>query len=78
MPAMAESKKFVVPSEELVGDTAGQVWSYLKANGETSLIKLKSELQCTASLIHLSLGWLLREGKLEISNEKGYLTVKLK
>jgi hypothetical protein len=62
----------------IIGETAGKAWQYLDANGQTSLIKLKSELSCTAGLMHLALGWLLREEKIELSRDRGHLFAKLK
>jgi hypothetical protein len=67
---------FQIPSPDSVGFNAGKVWDYLNRSGETSILKLKTELQCTA--IHLSLGWLLREDKIRISRRKGTLFVGLK
>lgn len=61
-----------------IGSVAGSVWNYLNANGAASVIKLKSEISCTATILHLALGWLLREDKIELSREKGHLMVKLK
>ncbi len=65
-------------SANSIGALSGRIWHYLDKNGKTSLIKLKSELLSPASLTHLSVGWLLREGKIELSFEHGRLFVSLK
>lgn len=67
-----------IPDGDDIGLHAGALWHYLNENGLTSIIKLKSEMACTATLLHLALGWLSREGKIEFSREKGQLLVKLK
>jgi hypothetical protein len=67
-----------LPTPQTVGAVAGEVWRCLRAGGKTSVIRLKSEVRCSATVLHLSLGWLLREDKVEFSNEKGQLMVRLK
>lgn len=67
-----------VPSAHSIGLCAGQIWNYLSQHGKSSLIQLKMELSCTASVLHLALGWLSREGKIEFSKENGQLFVELK
>ena len=67
-----------IPSCESIGSNAGRVWTYLNLHGRTSILKLKSEIQSSASLLHLSLGWLLREDKVRFSRKNGALFVELK
>lgn len=66
------------PSSHFIGLLSGLIWNYLNLNGKTSVIQLKSELLCSATHLHLALGWLLREDKIEFSKEKGHLLVQLK
>ena len=66
------------PNPVSIGVCAGQIWNVLAKNGKSSLIQIKIEVSCTASILHLSLGWLLREGKVEFSKERGQLFVELK
>ena len=68
----------VLPTTLLIGDTAGRVWHHLNERGEMSIIQLKSDLQCTATVVHLALGWLLREDKVHLSRDRGNLLVRLK
>lgn len=51
---------------EEIGITAGEIWQYLNKNEEASIGKLKQELGLTDRMILLGLGWLAREGKLDI------------
>ena len=67
-----------LPSSQSIGSSVGKIWNYLNLNGETSIVKLKTEIQCTATIIHLSLGWLLREDKIKFSIQKGHLFVRLR
>ena len=61
-----------------VGACAGAVWNFLNQKGKISLIQLKFELRCNATLLHLALGWLMKEGKIEFMVENGQQTVFLK
>jgi hypothetical protein len=51
---------------EQIGITAGRVWNYLAENGPTTIIKLKSSLEVSNGHLHLALGWLSREDKIEL------------
>lgn len=66
------------PDAQTVGTVAGSVWRFLQTKGKTSVIRLKSEIRCSATDLHLALGWLLREGKVEFMNESGHLMARLK
>lgn len=67
-----------VPSVHSIGIVSGRIWNYLNECGKTSIIKLKLDLSCTGTVIHLALGWLLKEDKIEFSKEAGQLYVRLK
>ncbi|MBL0057723.1 MAG: winged helix-turn-helix domain-containing protein [Elusimicrobia bacterium] len=49
-----------------IGQTAGQVWTFLEARGESSSLHIRSSLKISQTLLCLSLGWLAREGKIDI------------
>lgn len=51
---------------ESIGQIAGQVWTYLSANGESTLSSVKKELDLKGDSAALAIGWLAREGKLSI------------
>ncbi len=61
-----------------VGETAGRVWQALSSDGPQTLSQLKKKLNGTGELVSFALGWLAREDKVEIVQEKRSLRVKLK
>jgi len=63
---------------DLIGSTAGKVWSFLDVAGSADLIQIKSELGISNALLHLALGWLLRENKVLITNSGHVVTAALK
>ena len=77
-PSMVMPEEAQDLSESFIGDCSGALWQYLKLHGKSSLIKLKSDLSHPASTIHLALGWLLREGKINLSREQGHIFISLK
>lgn len=64
--------------KEQIGYSAGQIYNYLNANGETTFSKLKKELDLKGNFADLGLGWLAREGKVEISKKGASVNVRLK
>jgi hypothetical protein len=60
-----------------VGQTAGKVWSFLKQNGKTNLTTLEKEIEAPKLHTYLALGWLAREGKLDLTQEKNSTKVWL-
>ena len=62
---------------ETIGLTAGQIWNYLNENGETSVSKMKKELDLKGNFAELGLGWLAREGKVEMSKKGTSTNVRL-
>ena len=55
---------------QAVGETAGQVWSALKRQGKTSLSAMEREIDAPQGLTQMAIGWLAREGKIEIGQER--------
>lgn len=53
-----------------IGITAGEIWHYLKKHEEASVGKLTQELKKTERLVLLGIGWLAREGKLNIQKRQ--------
>ncbi len=51
--------------QEKIGTAAGEVWTFLKTNGETSAANLKKELGMPQSMVDRAIGWLAREDKVE-------------
>lgn len=53
-----------------IGITAGEIWHYLEKHEEASVGKLTQELKQTERMILLGIGWLAREGKLNIEKRQ--------
>ena len=52
-----------------IGNNAGLVWNALNANGRMTETKLKKETGLASAEFFAALGWLAREGKLNIEVE---------
>lgn len=63
---------------EQVGVTAGKVWNTLNDLGPLTVAQLKKKLNVTGESLNYSLGWLAREDKIEILQEKKSIKVSLK
>jgi len=60
-----------------IGEIAGRIWKYLDANGECSLASLKKYLELKPDQVTLALGWLAREGKVDLKKSGTSVKVKL-
>jgi hypothetical protein len=67
-----------VEIKEQVGVTAGKVWQMLNDLGPQTLAQLKKRLNGSGELVGFALGWLAREDKIDISQEKKGFKVALK
>jgi hypothetical protein len=61
-----------------VGETAGRIWHLLNDEGPQTFPQLKKKLNGSGELVSLALGWLAREEKVDISQEKKNITVALR
>ena len=52
-----------------IGNNAGLVWNALNANGKMTETKLKKETGLASAEFFAALGWLAREGKLNVVAE---------
>ena len=52
-----------------IGNNAGLVWNALNANGKMTETKLKKETGLASAEFFAALGWLAREGKLNVVSE---------
>ena len=68
----------MVDTKHQVGETAGQVWQLLHSQGPQTLPQLKKKLNGTSELLDFAIGWLAREGKIEITPEKNTVRIQLK
>jgi DNA-binding IclR family transcriptional regulator len=62
---------------QTIGETAGEIWRYLKEHDEATLSTLVRAIGEPGETVHMAVGWLAREGKLELSQEKRTITVRL-
>ena len=56
-------------SIQAVGETAGRVWEWLQGRGKTNLTTVEREIEAPAAVVHMAIGWLAREGKLDVRQE---------
>lgn len=65
--------------EEKAGELAGKIWEALNAGGKLSGKDLKKAAKIRADKdLFMGLGWLLREGKLDVTEEAKDILVALK
>ncbi len=57
------------PLIEQIGETAGQVWNLLNREGPLSLAKVVKGAGLQRDVVMQALGWLAREGKINIEEE---------
>jgi len=62
---------------KLIGEVAGQIWDYLDANGETSITTIAKKLNIKKEQAAYAIGWLAREGKLNLIESGATLKVGL-
>lgn len=51
--------------QERIGEVAGEVWDVLEDEGESSVSAIVKALDAPRSRVHMAVGWLAREDKLE-------------
>ena len=56
-------------SIQAVGETAGRVWEWLQRNGTTNLATVERQVEAPSALVHMAIGWLAREGKLDFRQD---------
>jgi hypothetical protein len=61
-----------------IGETAGLVWNYLRSNGDCSLSALEKGVEAPRSMVSMAVGWLAREGKIEVKDEKRAVRIVLR
>ena len=61
-----------------IGDTAGTIWHALNKNGPMSLARLFEQVGGNRDVVMQSVGWLAREGKIEIVETKRGRIVSLR
>jgi hypothetical protein len=61
-----------------VGEAAGKIWHLLNDHGPQTLAQIKKKVNGSGDLVVFALGWLAREDKVEISQEKKSYKVTLR
>lgn len=61
-----------------VGETAGAIWNLLDRNGPQTLAQLRKKLNGDGELTNFAVGWLAREEKVEIIEERRTFQVRLR
>lgn len=51
--------------QDRIGEVAGEVWDVLEEEGESSVSAIVKSLDAPRSRVHMAVGWLAREDKLE-------------
>lgn len=66
------STKTAAPTSlvDQIGGTAGKVWHALHKEGPLSIAKLVETVELNRDLVMQAVGWLAREGKLQITETK--------
>jgi hypothetical protein len=84
-PKVENGTKFSFPKatpkggymQEEIGNTAGAIWSILHAKGELSLSQLKKQTKAKPQVFDWAIGWLARENKIEFTQQKRSIRVRL-
>jgi len=61
-----------------IGETSGAVWHALNENGPLSLAKLVERVGGNRDVVMQAVGWLAREGKIDIAETKRGRVVSLR
>lgn len=62
---------------ETIGTTAGQIWEYLDRKGESTLAKMSKELDLDTNFAQMGIGWLAREGKINVERRGNSTKLRL-
>jgi hypothetical protein len=63
---------------EQIGDTAGVLWHYLNDHGVRTITQLTKDVDAPRDVIMQAVGWLAREGKVLIEEDRGKKTIGLR
>ena len=62
---------------EQIGTTAGAIWQVLNTKGELSFAQLKKAVKAEPPLFDWAIGWLAREDKIVITQERRSFRIRL-
>jgi hypothetical protein len=60
-----------------IGETAGKVWKILNEKGAASLSAVEKGVGAPKALVDMAIGWLAREGKVELKQDKRSIQISL-
>ncbi len=63
---------------EAIGEAAGKIWHFLDQNGEASVNKVATETGLSKNDVQRGIGWLAKEGKLNVQVNGRVETLSLK
>ncbi len=63
---------------EAIGEAAGKIWHFLDQNGEASVNKVTTETGLSKNDVQRGIGWLAKEGKLNVQVNGRVETLSLK
>ncbi len=61
-----------------IGDTAGMIWHYLCENGPRTISQLAKDIDAPRDVVMQAVGWLAREDKVSIDEERAKKIVSLR
>lgn len=64
--------------ETQIGEAAGRVWHLLDGNGPQTLAEIKLKLKLRSDITSFGIGWLAREDKIEVTDERKGFRVRLR
>ena len=68
-PDKAAARSAGAFSNEEIGHVAGEVWVVLSRDGGMTIASLKKSVAAPSDLVMAAVGWLAREGKVELSSQ---------
>ena len=63
---------------QTVGETAGKVWEALSNGGPQTVAQLKKKVNGNGEVVNFALGWLAREDKIDLVQDKKTVRVQLR
>lgn len=63
---------------DVIGEAAGKIWQFLSEHGEASVNKVTVETELSKNDVQRAIGWLAKEGKLNIELKGRVETLSLK
>lgn len=64
--------------ENTIGEAAGRIWDYLHAHERATLASVEKSVKAPKSVVHMGVGWLAREGKLQFQEENRTVRLSLR